>query len=531
MNVPLTPLRFLVRANDLYGDKQGIICGSLRLTYADFFDRCRRLGGALSGLGIESGDRVAFLGYNCHRLLEGYYGVLLAGGVLLPINIRLSPAEIAFILRDSEAKVLFFDPDFLPLVASIQSQGPTGCRYFLLEEAGEAPAWADPRSYDVLLGEAAPAPVEIMGVDENAIAELFYTSATTGDPKGVMLSHRAIYLHALNVIAVQRYTDRSVQLHTIPLFHANGWGCAHTLTAVGGTHVMLRRFDAERVCQLMEQEKVTCLCLVPTMVNTLLHYPGINGYDFSSMEWVHVGGAAASEELIGALEDRLGCDCFGGYGLTEASPVLTVAQLKDTLRGRSQKEQRRLKATTGRGIVGVEVRVVDETGRDVPRDSQSIGEIIARGDGIMEGYWRRPEETRQTLRGGWLHTGDMAVWNEHGYVTIVDRKKEIIISGGENISSLEIEKALTAHPAVYECAVIAVPDEKWGETPKALVVLKEQSSASEEELLGFLRQRIAKFKLPRSVEFLPSLPKGGTGKILKKVLREKYWAGYTKRVH
>jgi fatty-acyl-CoA synthase len=530
MNLPLTPLRFLERANDLYGDKEGVLCGSLRLTYAQFYDRCRRLAGALRNQRIEPGDRVAFLSYNCHRLLEGYYGVLLARAVLLPLNIRLSAAELHFILRDAGAKVVFFDPELLPLAEAIRGQGPLPCQFCWLDE-GPAQPWTEARHYDALLREAEPAAFDYTSVDENSLAELFYTSATTGDPKGVMLSHRALYLHALNVIAVQRYTDASVQLHTIPLFHANGWGCAHTVTAVGGTHVLLRRFEPERVCALMEQEKVTCLCLVPTMVNTLLNYPDIGRYDFRSMDWVHVGGAASSKELMGALEDRLGCNCYCGYGLTEASPVLTVATLKNTLRSLPRAEQRRLKSTTGRGIVGVEVRVVDDSGSDVPRDGYAIGEIIARGDGVMEGYWGRPEETRNALRDGWLHTGDMAVWDEHGYVTIVDRKKEIIISGGENISSLEIEKALCAHPAVLECVVIAVPDEKWGETPKALVVLKENQPADEKQLLEFLRERIAKFKVPRSVEFLPSLPKGGTGKVLKKVLRERYWAGYEKRVH
>ncbi|HWP85232.1 MAG TPA: long-chain-fatty-acid--CoA ligase [Terriglobia bacterium] len=531
MNLPLTPLRFLERAQNLYGDKQGVICGELRLTYAEFFDRCRRLAAALTALGVQPGERVAFLGYNCHRLLEGYYGVLLARAVLLPINIRLAPAEIGFILKDAGARILFFDPDFIPLLESLRSAGGLDCRCVSLDDIPAPPAWAERRSYDAWLRESAPAVFDYVSVDENSVAELFYTSATTGDPKGVMLSHRAVYLHGLNVIAVQRYTDASVQLHAIPLFHANGWGCAHTVTAVGGTHVLLRRFDPERVCQLIEQERGTCLCLVPTMANALLHCPNLSRYDFRSMEWVHVGGAAASEELIGRLEEALGCDCYAGYGLTEASPVLTIATLKNTLRGRSPQELRRWKAATGRAIVGVELRVVDSQDREVPRDNRSVGEIVARGDGVMDGYWNRPRETAETLRGGWLRTGDVAVWDEHGYVTIVDRKKEIIISGGENISSLEIEKALAAHPAVFECAVIAVPDEKWGETPKALVVRKPGASVSAEELVAFLRERLAHFKVPRSVEFLDSLPKGGTGKILKKVLREKYWAGYAKRVH
>jgi fatty-acyl-CoA synthase len=294
---------------------------------------------------------------------------------------------------------------------------------------------------------------------------------------------------------------------------------------------MLRRFDPQRVCELIEQEKVTCFSMVPTMANALLNYPGLSRHDFGSLDWLHVGGAAASEELIGAVEERLGCLCYAGYGLTETAPVLTIAHVKDTLRDRGRAEQLRRQAMTGRSILGVELRVVDEAGRDVPKDGNTVGEIVARGDGVMEGYWGRPEDTRTAMRDGWLLTGDMAVWDEEGYLLIMDRKKEIIISGGENISSLEVEKALCAHPAVYECAVIPVPDEKWGEVPKALVVLKENAQATEEQLLAFLRERLAKFKVPKSVEFFPSLPKGGTGKILKKVLREKYWAGYAKRVH
>jgi fatty-acyl-CoA synthase len=531
MILPLTPLRFLERAKTLYGDKQGVLCGTLRLTYAEFFERCQRLAGALFGLELRPGERVAFLSYNCHRLLEAYYGVLLAKGVLLPLNIRLAPAEIAFILRDSGARFLFLDADFLPLAETARSQAPKLERCFLLEGTPGAPSCVDSRSYDALLAKATPARFDFMDVDENAIAELFYTSGTTADPKGVMLSHRTLHLHALNVMAVQHYSDRSVQLHTIPLFHANGWGAAHTVTAVGGTHVMLRRFDPQRVCELIEQEKVTCFSMVPTMANALLNYPGLSRHDFGSLDWLHVGGAAASEELIGAVEERLGCLCYAGYGLTETAPVLTIAHVKDTLRDRGRAEQLRRQAMTGRSILGVELRVVDEAGRDVPKDGNTVGEIVARGDGVMEGYWGRPEDTRTAMRDGWLLTGDMAVWDEEGYLLIMDRKKEIIISGGENISSLEVEKALCAHPAVYECAVIPVPDEKWGEVPKALVVLKENAQATEEQLLAFLRERLAKFKVPKSVEFFPSLPKGGTGKILKKVLREKYWAGYAKRVH
>ena len=531
MNLPLTPLRFLERAKSLYGTKEGIVCGADRFTYNQFFERCCRLAGALTGLGLQPGDRVAFLSYNCHRLLEGYYGVLLARGVLLPLNIRLAPAEIAFILRDAGVSILFLDKDFLPIVAAIRSQLPDGIHLHLLERAESTPPGLDARSYEQLLADASPAPFEFSRVEDDSLAELFYTSGSTGDPKGVMLSHRTVYLHAVDTLISQHLTDHCVHLQTIPLFHANGWGTAHTVTVVGGTHVMLKKFDPERICQLIEQEHVTFFSMVPTMATALAHCPALSQCNRASVEWVMIGGAASSPELIRQVEEKLGCRAYAGYGLTETSPVLSIAYLADSLESATPEEKWRRQAMTGRAIVGVELRVVDERGNEVPRDGQTVGEIIARSDSVMDGYWKQPEETAATLRNGWLYTGDMAVWDEEGYVQIVDRKKEIIVSGGENVSSLEIERALCAHPSVYECAVIAVPDETWGEVPKALVVLKENTSATEEDLTGFLGSRLAKFKVPKSVEFLPTLPKGGTGKILKKELREKYWAGYSKRVH
>ena len=535
MILPLTPLRLLDRAQRVYGNKVGVVCAERGFTYSEFFERCMRLAGALRCQGLRPGERVAFLSYNCHRLLEAYYGVLQAGGVLLPLNIRLAPPEIALILQDSGARFLFLDRDFIPLAEGIKQQLTEIERFFLLEADGlfpdQAPDWIETRDYDQLLAEASPAPYDFMGVDENSLAELFYTSGTSGDPKGVMLSHRTVYLHALNLLATLRTPDTGVELHTIPLFHANGWGHAHTVTAAGATHVLMRRFDPKQVCELVQKEKVTTFSMVPTMAAALVHYPELDRYDLSSLEWLNVGGSASSEELIQSVEQRLGCKCYASYGLTETSPVLTIAYVKDTLLGASPQERLRRQAMTGHPVVGVELRVVDEEGREISRDGQTVGEIVARSDGVMEGYWRRPEQTRAAFRDGWLLTGDMAVWDEEGYLLIVDRKKEIIITGGENISSLEVEKVLLAHPGVYECAVIAVPDEKWGEVPKALVVLKENASATEQELTAFLRGRLAVYKIPRSFEFLPELPKSGTGKILKKVLREKYWTGQAKRVH
>jgi acyl-CoA synthetase (AMP-forming)/AMP-acid ligase II len=538
MILPLTPLRFLERAQRLYGEKTGIVCGLERFSYAAYFERCCRLAAALGGLGVRQGDRVAFLGHNCHRLLEAYYGVLQARAVLLPLNIRLAPAEIAFILRDSEARVVFVDPEFLLLVDGIRAE-LTDVTFVLLEKpparlpAREAlaPAWLAPKSYDELLAEADPAPFDFMQIDDSSLAELFYTSGTSGDPKGVMLSHRTVYLHGLTVIAAQRTSDRSVQLHTIPLFHANGWGCAHSITGACATHVMIRKFEPQRVFQLVEMEKATSFCMVPTMANLLVQDPDAGRYDLSSLEWVLIGGAAAAPELVRQVERKLGCKCYCAYGLTETSPLLTIAFLRDSLLSASPEEQLRFQASTGQAQLGVELRVVDDAGCDVPKDGRTMGEIVARGDGVMDGYWRQPEATQTAFRDGWLRTGDMAVWDKDGYLLIVDRQKEIIISGGENISSLEVEKALITHPAIYECAVIAVPDEMWGEVPKAFVVLKKNSTASEEELATFLKGCLAKYKIPRSFEFVSELPKGGTGKIQKKILRQKYWAGQEKRVH
>jgi fatty-acyl-CoA synthase len=338
-----------------------------------------------------------------------------------------------------------------------------------------------------------------------------------------MLTHRNIYLHALSVCVTFRTKADSVQLHTIPLFHANGWGTAHSITLVGGTHIMLQRFTCEEVFRMVERERVNSLSLVPIMATALVNSPERSKYDLSSLEWVSIGGAASSPTLVREVEEKLGCTSFSGYGLTETAPVLSTAMPKP---GADIEGAQRYvaQATTGYAIPGVELRVLDSDDHDVARDGKTMGEIVARGDGVMEGYWQQPAATADAMRGGWFHTGDMATISEDGRILIVDRRKDIIVSGGENISSLEVEKALLAHPGVYEAAVIPVPDEKWGEVPKGLVVVKPGSNPTEAELLEFCRSRISHFKCPRSIEFLESLPKTATGKVLKKGLRQKYWS-------
>jgi fatty-acyl-CoA synthase len=528
VNIPLTPIRFLRYAEQQYPRRTAIVCGKDRFTYAQFADRVARLAGALRKAGIQAGDRVAFLSGNCHRLLEAYYGVIEAGAVLLPLNIRLAAHELAYILNDAGASTLFWQSPFHELVESFRSKLTTVKAFYALDGNVQQDSVTF-RNYEALIANAPPLRSEIMDVDENALAELFYTSGTSAEPKGVMLTHRNVYLHALNASLALHTDNESVELHTIPLFHANGWGVAHFLTLLGGKHVVIQRFDPVEVFRLIEAERVNFFSVVPAMATVLVNCPERPKYDLSSLRRITIGGAASSPTLVREVEERLGCTCFSGYGLTETSPVLSISPMKPDVHW--EKEQRFVgQAMTGYAIPGTELRVVDSSDQDVPRDGVGIGEIIARSDGVAKGYWQQPDVTAQALRGGWFHTGDMATWNEDGYILIVDRIKDIIISGGENISSLEVEKTILSHPAVVEAAVIPFPDKVWGEVPKALVVLKPDAQAGETELIEHCRSLLAHYKCPRSVEFLESLPKTGTGKVLKRDLRKKYGQSQTERV-
>jgi len=523
MNIPLTPIRFLRYAEQQYPKRTAIVCGKDRFTYAQFADRARCLAGALRTAGVELGDRVAFLSTNCHRLLEAYYGVLQAGAILLPLNVRLSAQELAYVLNHSGAKLLFFQQHFAELVVAFRPK-LTSVEQFHMLDGAPAEDWVSAANYEQLLGAALPYEPDVMQVDENAVAELFYTSGTSAEPKGVMLTHRNIYLHALNTAIGLHRSNEAIELHTIPLFHANGWGAAHYLTLLGGTHVIVQRFDPAEVFRLVEAERVHYLSLVPAMATALVNCSERTKYDLSSLKRINIGGAASSPTLVREVEEKLGCLCFAGYGLTETSPVLTNSLMKPGVAWEG--EQKFIgQAMTGYAMPTVELRVVDPDDQDVPKDGRSIGEIIARSDGVMKGYWQDPQASAAALRGDWFHTGDMAVWNDEGYVLIVDRKKDIIVSGGENVSSLEVEKAILSHPAVMEAAVVPMPDEKWGEAPMAYVVLRAGQAAGEIELIEHCRSRLAHYKCPRAIQFLAALPRTGTGKVLKRDLRKTLWQG------
>ncbi len=529
MVLPLTPVRLKRHAARIFGRKDGVVCENRRFTYQEFNERCDRLSDALLKLGVKKGERVAYLSFNCHRLLEAYYGVPQIRATLLPLNIRLSPEELVYILNDSTPAVLFFDPEFTPLVDCMRPQLKSVRLYVSLRDS--KPAWAHAKFYDELVAEGEPREIDYRAIDEDSVAELFYTSGTTAYPKGVMLTHRNLYLHAFYTGLGLRDTDASVHLYTVPLFHVNSWGAPHIVTLLGGRHVMIKKFDPLTVLELVQRERITRLQMVPAMVIALINHPDFRKFDLSSVKELVTGGAPTNVPLMRQVEQKIpGCVAMGGYGLTETSPVVTLARTKSHLASEPQDDQLQRKSTAGYAFAGSEIRVVTPEGRDVKPDGKEVGEVIVRGDVVMAGYWNEAHATAQAIRDDWLHTGDLATIDDEGYILIVDRLKDMILTGGENIASAEIERVLYALPAVLECAVIAVPDDTWGEVPKALITLKPDQCLTAAEVLDHCRKHLAGFKVPKSVEFVNNLPKGGTGKILKKVLRAKYWAGQERRV-
>lgn len=530
VNLPLTPVRFKHRAAQLFGRKQVIICGEKRYTYQEFSRRCDSFSAALLQFGVQPGDRIAFLSPNCHRLLEAYYAVPQIGAILLPLNVRLTRAELLPIIHDATPRLLFYDSEYAADV-DVMASGSLPVEHFVcLDQPGAAGSGG--ASYEELLAAAPPRSFDWTTLDENSPAELFYTSGTTAQPKGVILSHRSLYLHALYVAYARKIDDCDAEAYTIPLFHVNSWGSPHTLTLSGARHVILRKFSPAVLLELIHQERVTRLQMVPSMAIALVNHPEFSRYDVSSVKEVNIGGAPSNTTLMRQIEEKFPAAIVeGGYGLTETSPVASIANLKDHLKQEPPNAQLRRRATAGYPICGVEARLARVDGAELPTDGATPGELLIRSDTVMDGYRNQPEETARVLQDGWLHTGDLATIDDEGYILIVDRLKDMVLSGGENIATAEVERVISRHPAVLECAVIAIPDEKWGEAPLALVALRTGFQATEAEIIAHCRERLARFKIPKAVEFRESLPKGGTGKILKRLLREPYWAGHERRVH
>ena len=514
MEIPLTPLEFARRARSLYGDRLGVVDGDLRLTYEQFFDRCDRWSHVLQGWGVRHGDRVAYIAPNTHAQLESFYAVPQLGAVVVPLNYRLTGEDFAYMIGHSGSTVVCVHSDYLDTVDKIKDLCPKVARWVALE--GAFGGWLD---YEGLIAESW-ARFERPTIAESDLLAINYTSGTTSRPKGVMITHRNAWVNAVGTLVHHPMTSSDAYLWTLPMFHANGWTFVWIVTAVGGAHVCLRRVDPGVVFEQIERERITALCCAPTILIAIANAPPELRANTPRGIRVLTAGAPPAATTIERIEGELGWTITQVYGLTETAPFITVCEPRDSHTRLAPAERARIKARQGVELItSGELRVVDENMRDVPRDSETIGEIVVRGNVVMAGYFDDPEATAQAFAGGYFHSGDSAVVHPDGYVEIKDRLKDVIISGGENISSIEVEAALLRHPAVQEVAIIGKPHEKWGEAPHAFVVLRQGSSGTEDELRAFAREHLAHFKAPHTVTFVAELPKTATGKIQKYVLR------------
>jgi len=512
----------LRRGNKLYPERVALRYQGRDFSYAELDQRVNRLANSMLRLGLRKGDRIAVLAQNSNQYVEAYLGSARIGVVTIPLNARLKGGELTYIINNGEAKALLIGPEFLELIASIREGLPLVKHYVCLGQP--VPGF---ENYESLLADASSEAPVVRNTDSDVVCQI-YTSGTTGLPKGAMLTHRNVLSNAVSCCLEQDIKPRDNYLMVLPLYHIAGYTLTLSTLLMGGMLTIHPAFNPPDVLHSIAGDRTTHAALVPVMINFLLRVPNLDQYDFSSLKYVVYGAAPITPSLLEQAMGVFRCGFIQGYGLTEAAAFVTLLRPEDHVVGGSPEQVKRL-SSIGQEILGTEVRVVNEQGEEV--QAGEVGEIIARGDNIMQGYWKMPEATAETLRDGWLHTGDLATVDEAGYIYIVDRKKDMIISGGENIYPREVEDVLLTHPAVGDAAVIGVPDEVWGEAVKALVVLKEGQTATEEELIGFCAARLAGFKKPRSVEFRTELPRNPMGKVLKRVLREPYWEGYERRVH
>jgi fatty-acyl-CoA synthase len=516
METPLTPLEFARRTRKLYPEREAVVDGDLRLNYEEFFDRCDAWSAALQVVGVEQGDRVAYIAPNTHALLESFYAVPQIGAVLVPLNYRLTANDFAYMIEHSGARLVCADADYLETVESIRSKIPNVS--FFVALSGNRSGWLD---YEKLIAES-PKQFRRPTILETDLLTINYTSGTTSKPKGVMITHRNAYINTIGTLLHHPMTLTDRYLWTVPMFHANGWTFVWTVTAAGARHICLRKVQPSAVFEKIKEESVTMLCAAPTVLISIANGPEELRPEARRGVRILTAGAPPAATTIERIEGELGWVITQVYGLTETSPFITICESRPEHERLSCAERSVIKACQGVELLtSGELRVVDEEGHDIPHDGKAIGEIIVRGNAIMKGYYKDPEATAEAMRGGWFHTGDAAAVHPDGYAEIRDRLKDVIISGGENISSVEVEGVLLRHPAVQEVAIVGMPDERWGESPHAFVVLKAGATATETELRNYARDHLAHFKCPKRVQFLSQLPKTATGKIQKYILRGK----------
>ena len=519
----MSPLRFLERSASVFPDRTAIIHGDRTYTYAEFADEAQRLARVLRSR-IEPGDKIAYLTPNVPEMLIAHFAVPLAGGVLVALNSRLAGPELEYILDHSETKLLFVDSELLGSVANVRDNVPGVAEIIEVPDstvpAPDVPAGVAAARYDEFLAQAdsldaTPLPWSVD--DELGVITLNYTSGTTGKPKGVMYTHRGAYLNSLGETFHNSFDGQSKYLWTLPMFHCNGWCTPWAVTAAAGTHICLRAVRADAIWDAIDNLGVTNLCGAPAVCSTIANAEQAHPLDRPLR--ITTAGAPPSPTVIAQLE-QIGITAVHVYGLTEVYGPYTICEYQDSWDDKPADERAALLSRQGVGMLQAETaRVVDEDMNDVPADGETMGEIVLRGNNVMLGYYKDPDATEEAFRGGWFHTGDLGVMYPDGYIQLKDRAKDIIISGGENISTVEVEQAIVSHPAVLDVAVVGVPDEKWGERPKAFVILKKGESVTAEEIIDYTRTLLAGYKVPRDIVFPLELPRTSTGKILKFELR------------
>ncbi len=493
----------LRRVADLHGEEEVVACGDVRLTGARLAAEAAALARSLLVIGVNRGDRVAILHRNCHRFLKAALGTAAAGIVLVPLNARLDAASLGLMLRDSGATVLLTEEKLRPLALAASARASDSVKVL---DVDDLPAPREAFAF------TAPSPDDL--------AQIYYTSGTTGSPRGVMLLHRNIASHALMTVAELGLSDRDVWAHVAPMFHlADAWA-VFAITWVGGRHVFVPDFAPDAVLDAFERDGVTLTNLVPTMLNRIVAEPGAAERRFPALRAILSGGAPIAPSLVARILSTFRTEYVQTYGLTETSPYLTFSRLSRGLSARSEEERLRYVCRTGRPALGVDLRVVGDDGADVPQDDRTVGEIRVRAPWVTPGYWRNPGATAEAFADGWFRTGDLAVWNAEGWVNIVDRRRDMIITGGEKVYSTEVEALLAGHPDIFECAVVGVPDADFGEKVSAAIVPRGDAAPAAEDLRAFLRERLASFKVPRLWAVFGALPKTGSGKLRKTEIRE-----------